>query len=117
MSATFADLPEPPYYSVIFSSQRTGVDNGYDNMADRMVELAMKQAGFLGVESARNATGFGITVSYWTSLEAIAAWKTHADHRIAQETGIRLWYGHYELRIAKIERTYGKAKQTGAMRI
>jgi len=70
-------------------------------MADRMFELASKQRGFLGVESARDADGFGITVSYWSNEEAIAAWKAHADHQPAQEAGKRLWYEDYQVRIAK----------------
>jgi heme-degrading monooxygenase HmoA len=90
---------------VIFTSQRTGIDDGYEAMADRMVELAAKQAGFLGVESARDAGGFGITVSYWSSLEAIAAWRAHAQHRIAQETGRKQWYAHFETRVARVERS------------
>lgn len=77
-------------------------------MAERMVELAANQPGYLGVESVRNADGFGITVSYWASLEAIAAWRSHAEHRIAQESGKALWYQHYELRIARVERAYAK---------
>ena len=60
-----AATPEPPYLAVIFSSQRTDGDQGYGAMAERMVELAREQPGFLGVESARDAEGFGITVSYW----------------------------------------------------
>lgn len=107
-TALFANLPDPPYYSVIFSSQRTPGDHGYGQMADRMVELAAGQPGFLGVESARGNDGFGITVSYWASLEAIAAWKAHAEHRVARETGNTLWYEHYELRIARVERAYAK---------
>jgi hypothetical protein len=61
-----AKTPEPPYYAVIFTSHRTGDDNGYGQMAERMVELASKQPGFLGVESAREEVG--ITVSYWSDL-------------------------------------------------
>jgi heme-degrading monooxygenase HmoA len=104
----FARLPEPPYYAVIFSSERTPGDVGYGAMTDRMVELACGQAGYLGMESARNDDGFGITVSYWASLEAIAAWRSDAEHRIAQESGKALWYQHYELRIARVERAYAK---------
>ncbi|EJL94620.1 putative enzyme involved in biosynthesis of extracellular polysaccharides [Herbaspirillum sp. CF444] len=107
-SPPFATLPAPPYYSVIFSSLRTAGDDGYGHMADRMVELASEQAGYLGVESVRGADGFGITVSYWSSLEAIAAWKSVAEHRIAQETGKARWYEHYEVRIARVERAYAK---------
>lgn len=104
MSAGFARTPEPPYYAVIFSSQRTAVDDGYGLMADRMVELAARQPGFIGVETTRGTDGFGITVSYWSSLEAIAAWKTHGEHRVAQAAGRSKWYAHFELRIARVER-------------
>ena len=70
---SLAKTPSPPYYAVIFTSQRTAGDRGYGHMADRTVELASKQPGFLGVESVRGTDGFGITVSYWASKEAIAA--------------------------------------------
>ncbi len=76
-------------------------------MAERMIELAAQQPGFLGVESARDARGFGITVSYWSSQEAIVAWKAHLEHKPAQEAGKRVWYADYHLRIAKVEREYG----------
>ncbi|MDT8320608.1 MAG: antibiotic biosynthesis monooxygenase [Xanthomonadales bacterium] len=104
----FANTPEPPYYAVIFSSRRTIGDNGYANMAERMVALATRQPGFLGVESIRGSDGFGITVSYWASADAIAAWKADVEHATAQEMGKRTWYEHYEIRIAKVERAYGK---------
>jgi heme-degrading monooxygenase HmoA len=105
----FANLPEPPYYAVIFSSLRTesGVD-AYAHMAERMVELAQQQPGYLGAESTRGTDGFGITVSYWGSLEAIAHWRADAEHRVAQETGKAQWYEHYELRVALVEKAYGK---------
>jgi putative acetyltransferase len=61
------------------------------------------------VESVRGADGFGITVSYWASEEAIAAWKAHLEHKPAQEAGKRVWYADYQLRVARVERTYGKA--------
>ena len=110
MSPGFAPTPQPPYYAAIFTSQRTAGDQGYGAMADRMLELAGQQPGYLGAESVRDAHGFGITVSYWDSLESIAAWRRHAEHRVAQETGIRSWYEHYTLRIAKVERAYGKQR-------
>lgn len=107
-TASFAVLPKPPYYSVTFSSQRSPADSGYEQMAERMVELATEQAGYLGIESARGLDGFGITVSYWESLQAILAWRTHAEHKVAQESGKTKWYEHYEVRIALVERSYGK---------
>jgi heme-degrading monooxygenase HmoA len=106
VSALFAKPPDPPYYAVIFTSTRTAVDEGYGAMADRMVTLASQQPGFLGVESARGADGLGITVSYWSTLEAIAAWKANAEHRVAQNLGHKKWYEHFETRIARVERVY-----------
>ena len=73
-----------------------------------MVQVASKQPGFLGVDSVRDANGFGITVSYWASEEAIAPWKAHMEHTPAQEAGKRVWYADYQLRVAKVERAYGK---------
>jgi heme-degrading monooxygenase HmoA len=102
----FARTPEPPYYAVIFVSQRTPIDEGYEIAADRMIELAHWHPGFLGVESVRDASGFGITVSYWQSLESIAAWKVHSEHRVAQEKGRSQWYRHFEIRVAKVERVH-----------
>lgn len=104
----FASLPQPPYYAVIFSSQRTDGDGGYNDMADHMVELASQQPGFLGIESTRETSGFGITVSYWASEDAIAKWKADIEHADAQQLGKTKWYEHYELRIAKVERAYAK---------
>jgi heme-degrading monooxygenase HmoA len=103
-----AKTPEPPYYAVIFTSLRTDGDRGYEKMAERMFELASQQPGFLGVETARGSNGLGITVSYWTSEDAIKNWKANAEHRIAQETGQKVWYADYRLRVAKVERAYGK---------
>jgi len=106
MSPSIAKTPELPYYAVIFTSLRTEGDRGYGHMAYRMVELAQKQPGFLGVESARSPDGLGITVSYWASEEAIRDWKAHGDHQIAQEIGKASWYADYHVRIAKVERAY-----------
>ena len=103
----FARTPPPPYWAVIFSSQRTNGDHGYEAMAQRMVELAQARPGFLGAESTRGADGFGITVSYWDSEEAIRGWKADLEHREAQARGRREWYAGYELRVARVERAYG----------
>lgn len=55
-----ANTPEPHYYAVIFTSLRTDGDQGYTEAAERMVELAREQPGFLGVESARGEDGWGL---------------------------------------------------------
>ena len=102
----FARTPQPPYYAVIFTNQRTEGDDGYAETAERMVALARQQPGFLGVESVRSADGAGITVSYWSSEEAIAGWRQHAEHSLAREQGRKSWYAQFNVRVAKVERAY-----------
>ena len=70
-----------------------------------MLTLAAQQEGFLGVESAQQEVG--ITVSYWSSLEAIAQWKAQAEHLEAQHKGRTSWYAEFRVRISLVERDYG----------
>ncbi len=99
-----AKTPPPPYYAVIFTSTKTANNKGYSEMADKMVELAKLQSGFLGIESARE--NLGITVSYWKDLDSIKSWKMNLDHLFAQKLGKEKWYNSYKTRIAKVERDY-----------
>jgi heme-degrading monooxygenase HmoA len=99
-----AQTPEPPYYAVIFTSLRTEVGEDYSETAERMRLLATEQPGFLGAESAR--AEIGITVSYWESLESIAAWRGNAEHALAQERGRDEWYSGYAVRVCRVERAY-----------
>ena len=108
-----AHTPQPPYYAVIFTSQRTEGERGYGAMADRMEELASQQPGFLGVESARGSDGFGITVSYWKDETSISAWKQNAEHLVAQERGRTEWYSGFQLRVSRVERAFGKPDALG----
>ena len=103
-----SETPEPPYYAVIFTSRRTEGDQGYAAMADRMQQLGATYPGFLGIESARGADGLGITVSYWRDEASILAWKRDTEHQRAQRGGKETWYADYRVRIAKVERAYGK---------
>ncbi len=106
-----ATTPEPPYYAVVFTSTLSDDTAGYADMAERMLELAAQQSGFLGVESARE--GLGITVSYWRDLESIRQWKANSEHQSAQKLGREQWYASFKLRIAKVERDYGLSTDSG----
>ncbi|WP_171169391.1 antibiotic biosynthesis monooxygenase [Streptomyces sp. I05A-00742] len=102
-----AALPEPPYYAVIFSSNRVEGGEGYDETAARMLELARKQPGFLGIDSTGGEGELGITVSYWRDEEAILAWRDHAEHLVAQADGRERWYERFAVHVARVERAYG----------
>ncbi|MGW7049610.1 antibiotic biosynthesis monooxygenase family protein [Streptomyces avermitilis] len=101
-----APAHEPPYYSVIFTSVRTEGDNGYGETAERMEELVKEIPGFLGADMARTPGGLGITVSYFRDLDAIEEWRSHLEHRAAQQYGRAHWYESYTLHVAKVERSH-----------
>jgi heme-degrading monooxygenase HmoA len=103
-----ATTPKPPYYAVIFTSVKTGEDNGYQKMSETMVLLAKEQPGFLGIEDARSH--LGITVSYWSDLVSIQAWKQNAQHLIAQQKGRDYWYDAFKVRISKVKHDYNFSK-------
>lgn len=94
-----------PYYAVIFTNSKTNQVEGYQKMAEKMSDLASKQEGYLGEESAP-----GITISYWEDLESIRKWKDHPEHREAIELGRKTWYASYKTRIALVEREYSFEK-------
>jgi heme-degrading monooxygenase HmoA len=95
------------YVAVIFTSRRTPDDEaGYAAAATRMEELAARQPGYRGIESARGDDGVGITISYWTTEDAALAWKGEAEHLAVQATGRDRWYEWYRVRVATVSHEY-----------
>jgi heme-degrading monooxygenase HmoA len=106
-----AFVPPTGCYAVIFSSLRQNDDGtAYGAAAVHMMDLAVKQPGYLGSVSARSPGAEGITVSYWRTQADIAAWKAQADHAMAQKKGMEDWYSAYSLVVAQVERGHAFAK-------
>ncbi|WP_298671293.1 antibiotic biosynthesis monooxygenase [uncultured Sphingomonas sp.] len=94
--------------AVIFVSQRTATDGeGYAAAAAAMDALAAQQPGYRGVESTRDADGFGITISYWATDADACAWRDHPDHAAIRARGRADWYQNYQVIVARVERGYG----------
>jgi heme-degrading monooxygenase HmoA len=79
-------------------------------MSARMDELARQQPGYLGHESAPGDE-VSMTVSYWVDHAAAAAWKQVAEHLVAQQRGRSVWYADYTVRIATVDRDYGRPEE------
>ena len=93
--------------AVIFCARRTAHDAaGYDAAATAMDALAAVQPGYCGIDSARGADGFGITVSYWADDAAALAWRDHPEHAATRAQGRARWYDRYTISVARIERGY-----------
>jgi heme-degrading monooxygenase HmoA len=106
----------PDAVAVIFHSVRApqasgqgsaSREDGYAEMAERMDALAAQQPGHLGIWSVRDeATGEGISVSYWRDDASARAWKAMAEHLEAQRRGREEWYAEYGVVVAEVIRAY-----------
>ena len=93
--------------AVVFVSIRNDADvAGYDQAAMAMDALAAVQPGYRGVDSARQAGGMGITISYWADNAAAIAWRDNPEHTAIRERGRALWYDRYSVTVARVERGY-----------
>jgi heme-degrading monooxygenase HmoA len=98
---------EPPYYVAVFSTVRTQDQSGYSETSERMEDLVKDVPGFLGMDHAQTPGGLGITVGYFRDADALAQWRSNAEHRAAQKRGQDQWYQSYTLHVAKVERSNG----------
>lgn len=74
--ASLADNLELPYYAAIIESQPHESPDEPVSVSDRLVTLAVRRPGFLGLETARAADGRPVTVSYWRELADVEAWSS-----------------------------------------
>lgn len=97
--------------AVIFVNRRNGLDDaGYQAAAAAMEAEAGCQRGYIGIHSVRDATGQGITISYWADEDAAIAWRQHPGHSAVREQGRANWYDYYHLIVAEIRRDYRWAR-------
>ena len=103
----FATLPTPPYYAVIFSSRRRGGDgDGYAEALLVAGRLRAEEPRLLAHQHVHALGGFGITVAYFDSEDAIRAWRDHGEHASTRAEGRARWYDGFAVRVAKVERAY-----------
>src|ERR1700741_789138 len=90
--------PTPPYYAVIFISEKKEDLTGYDEMNDKAMEGALAMRGCLGYTAVP-----GNFVSYWDSMESINEWRHNSTHKQAKDLGKKNWYQYYHSLICKLE--------------
>lgn len=93
--------------AVIFISKHTEHDDtGYEEAATAMVSLAAQLPGYRGIESVRDATRRGITVSYWADMTSAVAWRDHAEHVRIRTLGRERWYESFDVVVTEVTRNY-----------
>jgi len=93
--------PAPPYYAVIFISEKNEDLNGYEEMDKQTMDMALSLNGCLGYSSVP-----GTFISYWDSMESINSWRQNSIHLKAKEQGKKQWYKYYHSLICKVEHSH-----------
>ena len=90
---------------ILFRSKLTAAaGEDYAQMAEEMEAHARTFPGFVDVKAFKAEDGERLTVVWWQDEETLRVWATDARHRVAQQTGRRLWYQYYRMDIAEIVR-------------
>ena len=86
-------------YLVVFRSRKSPDHDAaaYARDAQRMVEMAKAQAGFLAVKTYTAEDGETVTVSEWESKAAAKAWRAHGEHAPVQGKGRQSYYESYTM--------------------
>ena len=80
----------------------------YFDLAAALKPELEKIDGFLSVERFESLTTPGkyVSLSFWRDEAAALAWKQHAEHRAAQETGKARIFADFRIRVAEVVRDY-----------
>jgi len=96
--------------AIIFELQPAeGRQDAYLDHAARLKPELEKIDGFLSIERFESLTTPGklLSLSFWRDEAAVAAWRNHPEHRLAQAAGRGGIFKDYRLRVAGVIRDYG----------
>lgn len=102
--------PRDGQIAAIFISQRGREDAG-GYAAEAMDSLATKQRGYAGIESVRDKSGRGVTISYWADDASTAAWRGHPEHARIRDLGRARGCDWCVLEVMGVERGYRWSRQ------
>ena len=103
--------------AVIFEVQpEEGRRQDYLDLASALRPELERIDGFLSVERFSSLTTPGkiLSLSFFRDEQAVAAWRTQAEHRAAQEAGRAGIFAGYRLRVAAVVRDYGMSARADA---
>jgi heme-degrading monooxygenase HmoA len=101
-------MSSEPHVLCVFRSVRTDHSaREYEQWSNRMDELVATMPGYIGHESYRDSeSGRGVTISFFSSMAQLVAWKQVPEHLEAQALGRTSFYAEYEIEVAEIVRHY-----------
>jgi heme-degrading monooxygenase HmoA len=95
---------------------KEGVGQRYFDLAAELRPELDRIEGFLSIERFESLATPGkyVSLSFWRDEEAVAAWKAHAGHALAQEQGKREIFADFRISVAEVVRQYTLADRMKA---
>jgi heme-degrading monooxygenase HmoA len=90
---------------ILFRSKLTSSSDGYEELAEEMVELGKAMPGFVEFKSFKAEDGERLSVAWWKDQETLAAWRTNTRHQFAQQMGRERFYEYFNIEVAEIVRS------------
>ncbi|PWC43153.1 antibiotic biosynthesis monooxygenase [Azospirillum sp. TSO22-1] len=88
----------------------------YLDIAARLRPELERIDGFVSVERFQSLTDPAkvLSLSFWRDEDAVTAWRSKAEHRVAQARGRGELFRDYRLRVAAVLRDYGMTERAEA---
>jgi maleylpyruvate isomerase len=106
-------LLEDPRVVTVFRSRLRREAPGYEEEAQRTVELARSMPGFVEIKTFHAEDGERVSLVTFASADAHAAWRAHPEHRVAQRRGRAEFYDEYLIQVCRVaaERSFDRNDQ------
>jgi heme-degrading monooxygenase HmoA len=91
----------------IFRSRlRSEAVDEYGPLAERILALARSTPGFVSFDSYSGRNGERVSIIVFADEPSHAAWRSHPEHRRAQEAGRRRLYEWYQIQVCRLVDEY-----------
>ena len=100
--------------AVVFEVEmKPGRDQDYFDLATELKRELEKIDGFISVERFKSMSNDGkyVSLSFWRDEDAVARWREHTEHRVAQDRGKSEIFADFRIRVAQVVRDYGMANR------
>ena len=92
---------------VIFRTRlKPGAEEEITAMGERMYALGSAMPGFVSYRDYTNADGESVSIVEFESLDTLAAWREHPEHREAQAAGRNRFFSEYRVTVCESVRDY-----------
>jgi len=92
---------------IVFRSRiRAGNEEGMMSDGERMYALAAAMPGFVSYKDFAAPDGENVTIVEFDTLEHLAAWRDHPEHKRVQQKGRDLYFSEYRIQVCTTVRDY-----------